>query len=434
MRRPAKIVTALAALIALVLVLLLVLPLLFRDRIAERAKLEANRNLDAHVDWRDVGLSFFRSFPHLTLSLDGLTAVGTGRFQNDTLATVGHLRVVLDLASVLGNVVSGKPLVIRAIELDQPRLALIQLEDGSANWDITNKSAAQAGQQSSKPLAVSLRKFEISDANVRLDNRQSKLEASIVGFDESLSGDFSQRQLSIKTKAHADSATVSFAGIKYLNHVALGLDADVQADLARKSYTLKNTELSLNALKLIVSGSATSTGQRLALDLTMKAPATDFRNILSLVPAIYAHDFDKVKTTGTFALDGRVKGDYDKNIVPSFAITTKVNDATFQYADLPLPARSIFVDLSLDNPGGSADSTVVKLDRFHIVAKMNKALDEIRASSCFSKTDIRNLSPLLNRHFECGLFLGEPFGKLLAGLRIEIEGVSEFVLKIGLPT
>ena len=371
MKRPAKIVTALAALIALVLVLLLVLPLLFRDRIAERAKLEANRNLDAHVDWRDVGLSFFQSFPHLTLSLDGLTAVGTGRFQNDTLATVRHLRVVLDLASVLGNVVSGKPLVIRAIELDQPKLALIQLEDGSANWDIAKQSATQPGPQSSKPLAVSLRKFEISDGNVSLDNRQSKLEAWIVGFDETLNGDFSQSQVSIKTRAHADSTTVSFAGITYLNHVALGLDADVQADLPRKSYTLKNTELSLNALKLIVSGSAASAGQRLALDLALRAPATEFRNILSLVPAIYAHDFDKVKTTGTFALDGRVKGDYDKNIVPSFEITTKVNDATFQYADLPLPARSIFVDLSLDNPGGSADSTVVKLDRFHIVLGQN---------------------------------------------------------------
>jgi hypothetical protein len=66
-----------------------------------------------------------------------------------------------------------------------------------------------------------------------------------------------------------------------------------------------------------------------------------------------------------------VKGDYDKNVIPSFAITTKVNDATFQYADLPLPARSIFVDLSLDNPGGSADSTTVKLDRFHVVLGQN---------------------------------------------------------------
>jgi hypothetical protein len=145
----------------------------------------------------------------------------------------------------------------------------------------------------------------------------------------------------------------------------------VQADLARKSYTLKSTELSLNDLKLAVSGSAASAGQRLALDLAFKAPTTDFRNILSLVPAIYAHDFDKVKTSGTFAVDGRVKGEYGPGAFPSFAIDTKVNDATFQYADLPLPARSIVVDLSLDNPGGSADSTVVKLDRFHVVLGQN---------------------------------------------------------------
>jgi hypothetical protein len=371
MKRPAKIMAAIAALIALVLVLLIALPLLFRDRIAQRAKLEVNRNLDARVDWRDVGLSFFRSFPHLAVTLDNLTAVGTGRFQNDTLAAAQHLRVVLNLSSVLGNVMSGKPLVIRAIELDHPRLTLIQVEDGSANWDITKKPAAQPEPQTSKPFAVSLRSFEISDAAVMLDNRQSKLKVSIAGFDESLSGDFSQSQIAIRTRAHADTATVAFAGITYLNHVALGLDADVQADLARKSYTLKNTELSLNDLKLAVSGSATSTGQRLALDLAFKAPTTNFRSILSLVPAIYAHDFDKVKTSGTFAIDGRVKGEYGKDAFPSFAIDTKVNDATFQYADLPLPARSIFVDLSLDNPGGSADSTVVKLDRFHVVLGQN---------------------------------------------------------------
>src|SRR5690242_19267685 len=326
MTRRSKILAAFGIVIALVLVLMLVVPLLFRDRIAERAKLAVNQNVEAHVDWQSAGLSFFHDFPHLTLSLDGLTTVGTGRFQSDTLATVRHLRVVLDLASVLGNVMSGGPIVVRAIELDQPRLALVQLEDGSANWDMTKKSA-NPSPQASKPLAVSLRKSEISDATVRLDNRQSKLVVSIIGFDESLSGDFSQSQVSIQTRAHADTASVAFAGITYLNRVSVGLDADVQADLANKWYTLKSTELSLNALKLAVSGSAAQTGQRLALDLAFKAPTTDFRNILSLVPAIYAHDFDKVKTSGTFALDGRVKGEYDKNVIPSFAITTKVNDA-----------------------------------------------------------------------------------------------------------
>ena len=158
-----------------------------------------------------------------------------------------------------------------------------------------------------------------------------------------------------------------FAGIPYLNRVKVGLTADVAADLAGKSYTLKNTELSLNDLKLGVSGSAKSVGKRLGLDLAFNAPSTNFRSILSLVPAVYAHDFDKVKTSGSFTVDGRVKGEYGDSAFPAFALNAKVNDAAFQYPDLPLPARSIFMDLALTNPGGSADSTVVKLDRFHLL-------------------------------------------------------------------
>ncbi len=369
MKRSTRILVAVAAVIALVLVLMIVLPLAFRDRIAQRAKLEVNRNVDARVDWRDVGLSFFRHFPHLTLTLDSLTAIGTGKFQNDTLAAVRHFGVVLDLSSVLGNVFGGQPLVVSAVTIDQPRVSLIELEDSSVNWDITKKTTEQP--QTSKPMAISLRRFEINDATVTFDNRQSKLEASLAGYDQSLSGDFSQRQVTIRTRAHADTATVKFTGITYLDRVALGLDADVQADLARKSYTLKDTELSLNDLKLVVSGAARSLGERLALDLAFKAPTTNFRSILSLVPAVYAHDFDKVKTSGTFAVDGTVKGEYGKAAFPSFAIHTTVNDAAFQYADLPLPARSIFMNLSLDNPGGSADSTVVNLSRFHVVLGQN---------------------------------------------------------------
>jgi hypothetical protein len=371
MKRPTRILAAVGAVILLLLALLLVLPLLFRDRIAQRAKLEANRNLDARVDWRDVGLTFFRDFPSLTLTLDDLTAAGVGRFQGDTLAAVRHLRVVLDLASVLGNLTAGRPIVVRAVELERPRLSLIALEDGTANWDITKKTPATAHEAASKPMAISLRRFEISDGAVAFDNRKAKLKASLSGYDQSLSGDFSRDLVGIKTKADADTVSVTFAGIPYLNRVALGLTADVQADLAKKSYSLKDTELRLNDLRLGVSGSARTAGTNLGLDLAFTAPSTNFRSILSLVPAVYAHDFEKVKTAGTFAVNGQVKGEYGDSAFPSFALNAKVNNAAFQYPDLPLPARDIAMDLSLTNPGGSADSTLVKLDRFHLLVGRN---------------------------------------------------------------
>src|SRR6185437_3429967 len=129
-----RLLTIVLGLVALVLVLLLVLPLLFRDKIAQRAKVEVNRSVNARVDWRDAGLSFFRHFPNLTLRLDDLTVANTGKFQGDTLAAVRHLGVVLSLPSVVGYALSGKPIVVRGIELDQPNLNLIALEDGTANW------------------------------------------------------------------------------------------------------------------------------------------------------------------------------------------------------------------------------------------------------------------------------------------------------------
>jgi hypothetical protein len=369
MNRRTRILAIAGSLVALLLVLLLVLPYLFRDRIAERVKAEVNRSVNARVEWQDVGLTFFRDFPNLTLSLNDLTVAGLGRFEGDTLAAIGHLGVALDLASVLRNMLGGggAPIVVRSIDLDRPRLSLIKLEDGAANWDITKDTAAAAKQpEAAKPVAISLRRFAITDAAVTLDNRQAGLKASLAGFEQSLSGDFSQDQVVIRTKAHSDTVNVTFAGIPYLNRVMLDLAADVQADLNRKSFTLKDTELRLNDLRLGISGTAAAAGDDLDLDLAFDTPSTNFRHILSLVPAIYANDFQSVKTSGAIAVSGRVKSRYGEKAFPSFALNAKVDNGAFQYPDLPLPARDIFVDLAISNPGGDADSTVVKLDRFHM--------------------------------------------------------------------
>src|SRR6476659_8986909 len=99
MKRSNRIAAVAATSVAVVLVLLALLPLLFGDRIAQRVQVEVNRNVNARVSWRSASLSFFRNFPNLSLSLDDLSIVGAagGRFQQDTLAAIPHLRVVLNL-------------------------------------------------------------------------------------------------------------------------------------------------------------------------------------------------------------------------------------------------------------------------------------------------------------------------------------------------
>jgi len=369
MNKRTRIFAVVGALLALLVIAVAAVPMFFGDTIANRAKVEANGALTARVDWRDAGLSLFGDFPNLTLRLDDLSVAGTGRFAGDTLARVTRLGVVLDLASVLGNLRSGAPIVVRAVEINRPLIALKVLEDGTANWDIVKESAPKA--EGSRPLTVKLRKLDISNASIALDDQKSRLVASLTGLRQSLSGDFGDEQFTLETDAHADSVSVRFAGIPYVNRVALDITAALDADMRTKKFTFAKNEIRLNDLRLGFSGSAIIGDENVALDLAFNTPRTDFRHILSLVPAIYTHDFQKLRTSGAVTVSGTVKGNYGERAFPSFAVNAKVNNGAFQYPDLPLPARDIALDLSVKNPGGHVDSTVVRLDRFHAVIGRN---------------------------------------------------------------
>ena len=364
MKTRTKILVGAGTVIVVLFVLLATLPFLFSDRIAARVKTEVNSALEARVDWRDAGLSLFGDFPNLTLRLDDLSIAGKRLFAGDTLARIHQLGVVLDLGSVLRNYRAGDAIIVRSIELERPVIALKVLEDGSANWDIAKKTAPTA-QKAPSPFKVSLRKLDISNATISLDDRKSRLFASLVGYRQSLSGDFATDLFTLATRAHGDSVTVRFAGIPYLNHVALDLAADVNADMRNKKFTLAKNEIRLNDLRLALTGSAAMRGDNVALDLSFNTPRTDFRHLLSLVPAIYMRDFQKLKTAGVLTLSGQVKGDYGDTAFPSFSVNANVANGAFQYPDLPLPARDIALDLKLRNPGGDVDSTMVRLDRFH---------------------------------------------------------------------
>jgi hypothetical protein len=364
MRFRGKLALGAGSLVLLLVLVLLLLPLLFRDRIAARLKTGIASAVEAQVDWRSASVGLLRDFPNASLSLDNLSVVGVQPFQGDTLASVRQARLILELASVIGFVRHGEPIVVREVVLREPRVALRVLPDGRANWNITRPSSS-AASTSGKGVAVTLRDLELSDASVTLDDQQSKIALALHGLDESLRGDFASEKFMLSTRTTVDSAFVRYAGIPWLSGVALHLNADVDADLRARRFTFRTDTLRLNELLLAFAGSATLGKPDVALDLAFSTPGTAFRDILSLVPAVYAHDFAKLRTAGTMSVSGRVRGSYGPHAFPAFALRAKVENAGFQYASLPLPARGIFMDLAVDNPGGDVDSTVIHLKRFH---------------------------------------------------------------------
>lgn len=365
MPSPRKLALGIAAVLATALVALIALPYLFRDRIAARLKAEANRSVNARVDWSGVGLSLFGDFPNLTLTLDRPSVVGVAPFAGDTLVAMQRARLSLDLASVVGFLRRGESIVVRAIDLQRPAVRLRVLADGRKSWDIAKPSAAPSSGGSGKAVGVTLKDLSISDGLLRFDDQESHLQIHIDGLEESLQGDFGQDRFVLTTRTRADSVSLRFAGIPYLSRVRVGLDAEVDADTKAQRFTLKRDTLRLNDLLLAFAGSIVTSSPDLGLDLEFSAPSTAFKDILSLVPAVYAKDFAQVQATGKMAVSGTVKGSYGPKAFPALALRARVDDGSFRYPSLPLPAKDIALQLAIDNPGGHVDSTVVDLERFH---------------------------------------------------------------------
>ena len=102
------------------------------------------------------------------------------------------------------------------------------------------------------------------------------------------------------------------------------------------------------------------------LDVKFKTNKTEFKSILSLIPAVYSKDFENVKTSGKLALDGYAKGRYNSKSLPAFGVNLAIINAMFKYPSLPKSVDNINVDIKVRNPNGVLDATTVDVNKFHV--------------------------------------------------------------------
>ncbi len=359
-----KVFLFLVVLILLLVGAVIAVPFLFKDKIVEIAKTELNKNLNAEVDFKDMDLSLIRNFPDFTLAINGFSVVNQAPFDGDTLLAMENFLLGLDLMSVI----SGDQIQVNSIILDQPVISATVLEDGSASWDIVPASdeaeSEESSEEGSQEFQIGLQKLAIENARIVYRDAPGDLSAEIVGLNHSLSGDFTASQFVVSTQTDAETVTVVSGGVPYLNKTRLQFKADLDVDLDQSSYTFKQNELALNALRLVFDGWIKMPGEAIEMDLTFSAPQTEFKHLLSLVPNLYTRDFEDIKTSGKLELSGFAKGTYLEETLPAFELLVKVNDAMFQYPDLPTAVNNILIDAQISNPGGDADQTVVNVSDF----------------------------------------------------------------------
>lgn len=366
----AKKVLKITGMVLLAVILLLVTaPYLFKDKIETLVKEECNKMLNAEFGFDNFDISFIRNFPQASLTLEDFYLKGVGEFENDTLLKANEITAAVNIMSLFGD----EGFDIKKILLDGISVKAIVTPGGTVNWDVMKESTEEETVEDEEtPFRIKLQKLALNDFNLIYDDRKANMYADIVNMKATCSGDFGSSRTTLELETGIEAFTFSMEGIPYLNKAHLAAEMNIDADLENCRFTLKENTFQLNAIKTSVDGWVALVDENIDMDLKLLSNEIGFKEILSLVPAMYTEDFEGLKTDGQATLSAFIKGSLiGDSIVPQFNVDLDVKDAMFQYPSLPAGVNGINVVANVANPGGAIDLTTVKVTPLSFVMAGN---------------------------------------------------------------
>jgi len=389
--------------VLILLITLISLPFIFKGKLIEIVKQEVNNSVKAQVDWGDFDLTLFSSFPDFSFDIQDVKVVGVDEFEGITLAAIKNTSIDLDLMSVL----RGGKIKIKSILIENPELNVIVNKDTLANYDIVKSSEEEvdvAADTSVTEYEIGLNTLIISNANISYDDKVGNMSSVIKNMDLELSGDFTQDIFDVLIASSIQELTFSDGPVSYLNKTNVTLNAGVNIDKF-ETYTLKENTLKLNELELGFNGFVELLAESMNMDLTFNSKQTEFKNILSLVPAVYMSDFESVKTKGKFELKGMMKGEMKGEDYPEFDISMAIDEGYFKYPDLPNSVTNIDVKTRITHPQGDLDLMVLDISKFSMKMADNPLkgnlkvaypmTDPLISSEILAKLDLAKLGTVI---------------------------------------
>ena len=350
--------------IVIILVLLIVLPYAFRGKIKDIVLTEGNKMLNAEFYFDNLDISLLRDFPKASVSLEDFWLKGVGDFQNDTLVKAEKVSVSVNLFSLFGN--SGYD--ISKIIVKNTDVKAIVLEDGRVNWDIMKTDSTAVAEtenpEEASAFRIKLKKVALEDINIIYDDRQGKTYADLQDLNLTCSGDMSAEHTILKVETEIEKLLFKMNGIPFLSNAAIYAKMDVDADMKNQKYVLKDNKFRLNAIEANLDGWVVLAENATDMDIKLNTSKIQFKEILSLIPAIYTKDFETLKTSGNVSMEAFAKGKMEGKNVPQLSIKLNVKDGMFRYPSLPAGVDNIQVGVSITNPGGDADLTKIKIQPF----------------------------------------------------------------------
>lgn len=370
-----KVLIIFGVIFGLLVVAIITIPIIFKDDIQQAIDQAMDENLNAKVfyDTDQFTLSLISNFPDFTVGLGDFGIAGVDEFVGDTLISVNNFKITIDVMSAI----SGDQIKIREVLLDEPKIEVLVMESGLANYDIAKESAEEelpedeeaetAEEESGGDISIGVEKWSITNGQLIYLDQSMNVMATVLGLNHEGSGDFTLEVFDMETTTSIDGVSFSFENVEYLSNKQFEADIDLNMDLGQMKFTFLENRIALNDFAIFADGFVSMPSDDIEMDITFGGSDIDLKGILSLIPGAYQEYLDGVTAGGTIGFDGLVKGVFSETSMPQVAANLSIENGSISYSEYPIPMEEIEIRTSFNYPSADLRQTSFNVDRFHML-------------------------------------------------------------------
>lgn len=405
--------------IGLLIIMMIAIPFVFKGKILQKIKSTANETVNAKVDFTDVDLSLFRSFPQLNVALKNLTVTGINEFDNVRLLNVETLSTSVNISSLWKS----GGLSISSILLNHPSINLVINKAGKSNWDIAKASADQKPKTDKSASQIDLEKIEIHNASLAFKNDSTPMLFGLQNGNFNISGQMKGSNSKLDINGQGDSLVFEYNGSRFVSNLKIALKGALQADFDKMSFTFLKNELVINKLPLEAQGTFVMGAKDYDFDISFKSSTSSFGDLLGFIPQQYEHYLKGVETKGDIAFSGFIKGIYSATTYPGFGLDLKVAGGYLKYPKLPKEVEKVEIIAKIAKPQGDLDLTKIDIEKFDASVAGNQLTATLHVATPVS-------DPLLKGNLKGRI----DFASLKQAIpmdSIDIKGIIDAVIDFG---
>lgn len=361
----------------------------------------ANRSLDADLKVESVELTFFSTFPQFGLKVDEGFLVS--KVLNDSLpqktdsllAFKECVLIVNPLDYFLKNKIS-----VYNLSLKNVAVYAYRNKTGKANWEIVKTSSDTLAvekdtiSQNKFDSEVDIRQVELEHANLIFDDRNTEVYSRIDDVDLRLKLALTKGVSSLGVEFENKNILFWQQGELLINKVAASLQTDIEIDRSTALWTLKNTGLTINGIRLDVNGELKrdTVTKMVGVNLKYGLHAPSMETVMNMIPEAYVKR-GQISAKGEVKVDGTLEGNYGNKQLPAVSLNIKINDASARYEGLPYGIDNFtadfesYIDLMRRNP------SFLNLKILHFEGAHTKILADAKVEDLL-------IDPLITLHTE----------------------------------